>query len=349
MDNKCYYCSYKCLNFANNLVSTYFDYWLAKVEIIKDPTGFLKQSFDNINFHRMEKGINAILLNYGNGITLTTITDLIKDKNNNPIYAQVQINYDRFGNEIVWAIDWKLFKKENKLLLEQNLKKMGLTNTEIIETETELHIKSDLPIFKCIFFENNRSKTPSLEHLLKIIFNIHELSDKADKNRALINTIYYAKTGKKLTSEQANNISITKTLDGYGISIVDDNDNDLNIKIQSDINTKSLNNWDIIQKELEAWETKFQIYSGMSSEKLSNQRENLGETLQRASRVNALEKQYYKYIKKFFDEYEEYFSIKLEYQFDELVTDTIKLNANQQKINNTPKQNTLTEQGDNND
>lgn len=355
---KCTACVTICANFANNLISTFYDTWLSKVEVFKDETNYLINIFDNLNLHKMINGITPLLLNYGNGITITNFDDIKYDKNFQPIFANVSVNLTTTSIKgltngvLLKTLDWKLFKKENKENLKAILKNLGC-NAEIIDSPKNrfLILKSDIPIYKCIFFRNNLTDTPSLHHLNKILHNIHNLDVINDRNQKLINTVYFAKTGKKLTAEQANNISITLTNDKYGVVIVESDGSqvDLTDSLNKQVLTQSLNNWPNIKDELDCWEDKFCKYAGIPTEKVSEQRENLGETLSRISRVSVAEKQYYKYIEKFFKEYEEYFNTKLDYQFDTLITNTIKQNANQQKINNTSKTNRLSLENFNNE
>lgn len=347
-------CFVKCENLANNLVSTFYDQWLSKVEILEDEKGYLINIFDNLNLHKMVKGITPVLLNFGNGITITNFTEIKYDKNYQPVSASANIALINnktnivkgFDNGLgVKAIDWKLFKKENKESLKAELENLGYRNAKIIDIAEShfLMVKTNTPIYKCIFFRNNLTDTPSLRHLNKILHNIHELDIINDRNQKLINAVYFAKTGKKLSPEQANNISITVTDDRYGIVIVESNGEqvDLTDGVNKEVLTQSLNNWPHIKDELDTWEDKFCKYAGIPSEKVSEQRENLGETLSRISRVSVAEKQYYKYIEKFLKEYEAFFETKLVYQFDTLITNTIQSNANQQSINNTAKSNRL--------
>lgn len=343
----CNQCFTTCRSFANNLIATYYDYMLSKVEIINDPTNNLIDIFDNLNLHKMLNGMTPVLLNYGNGITITRKIDIRYDKNYNALGGRVIIDLDRLGTREVFCLRWDLYKKENKEVLKNTLIMLGQTSAEIIEMDNSefLNIKNETPIFKCIFFKNNISETSSLYHCDKILYNIHKLDNINNKNQDLINVIYQAKTGKKLTQEQANNLSITISTDGYGLTVVesDGTETEIGNGLQKDVITKSLNNWSDIKNEIEFWEDRFQKYTGMPSEKLSNQRENLGETLSRTARVNASDKQYYKFITKFLNEYQEYFNVKIEYQFDTMISDTLKLNANQQKIKKITDENTLTE------
>lgn len=308
----CNTCLGVCDNYANNLMVLYYEYWLSKVEIKEDPKGHLTKIFDILNFKRMKNGITCIVLNYfNNDIVIGNMVgvgyDLKWDHNGQPIGAKVQITKNNFDFQEIYIIDWKLNKKENETLKNAYLETWGW--------------KSVKNIYETIFFINNITWSPSLQPLNSILFNIHKLAEANDKNQCVLNCIYVNSSDKKPTIEEAQNTGIVFTKDGFGAWIIDWNTANVvnNTNITKEVKLQNLSNWSGIKDEMNHWKSEFFEFAGLPIANLSANRENISETISKFSRVNAKEKQYYKYIELFIKEYEEYYNVKVSYQFDNLV------------------------------
>lgn len=325
-----------CNNYANNLIGEYFNYWLSKVTINKDPKGYLDKNniFDLINLRRMFNGITAVVLDYYSDDILTTkLLEIRQDYNGNPIYARAQINLGWNNYQEIEIYDWKL--TQNEALFNSYQKAFGTLNKTT---------------FKAIFVINNIEWVPSLLRLNSILFNIHELSEKNDINHNFINTLYVLKSNKKPTPEQLSNINTVISPDGTMLWAIDSNDGTLLGETNLSIKTSesNLSKWSGIKDELETWEQKFYQHAGISNSSQKAERENIGETLSRYSRVTAKEKAYFKYIEQFLSEYEKYFNIELDYEFDTSISDITSSATEQLTINNKPADDAFnnTETGD---
>lgn len=312
---KCNICSVmghgNCSSYASNLISLFYNYWLSKATVLEDPKNQLVDTFDILNLKRMNSGMVPVILNYFNDdLIFGDIVEIKTDYAGRPIGARIILTLTNLETKEVVGVHWKVKRKEAEY--KAYLKKWGWSNYSI---------------YDCIFFLNNVFWTPSLQSLNKIIYNIHDLDDINDENHKNILPILLASTTKKLTPEQLSNLSITYSCDGKIISVVDsegisniNNDTAFKQKIQ----VASLSRWKEIKDEIDHFADKFVEFAGISKEKLSNQRENISETMSRYARNSAIENQYYKYIKMFINEYQEYYNVEVKVEYDTSINDVFK-------------------------
>lgn len=304
-------CSLSCINTAKCLADLYFNYWIGKTDILNDNKNILTDIFDILNFKVMENGVIPVLVDYGNNITITQIQEIWYDKNYQPILAIVRISKPNNNFELLKVADWKLFLDENKILKEITFKEVGYG------------FDSDEIIYKCIFFQNNFSQIPSLEYLCAILKNIHSVDISNCRNQEIRDLIYTIESNEKFTEHQLENFGYVISKDNRGLLSVTLDSPDDNRNYKKELVTNDMSKWPNLKDELRYWIDLFFDFAGMAKEKLSENRENLPETYNRNARVSVIEKQFYKFRKKFVEQINLYFKTNIEIDFDTSIPDYI--------------------------